>query len=163
MTIQGVCLIEGLENAFRAIEAERMAGLPILNPALRVEAVGFRVWRAHCVGVLVTPWFMNLMVLPPEGDGFHDVAPGTRVSFELPSGPCDMTVGEEPSIGRFLSVSLFSPMAAFATQEQAVARAEAVMARLMTPRAAEAREPVPEPQPLRRALLRGLFPAGSTE
>jgi [NiFe] hydrogenase assembly HybE family chaperone len=152
--------MEGLESAFRAIEAERMAGLPILNHALLVEAVGFRLWRAHCVGVLITPWFMKLLVLPPDGDGFHDLAPGSRHNFEFPTGPCELTVGEEPGIGRFLGESLFSPMAAFASQAQAVAKAEGIMLRLMTPRPQPETPPEPPAQPIRRALLRGLFTPG---
>jgi len=163
VTIQKVCLIEGLESVFRTIEVGRMAGLPILNPALHVEGVGFHVWNDHCVGILITSWFMKFMVLPPEGDGFHDAEPGSRVTFELPAGPYEMTLGEEEGIGRFLSESLFSPMNAFASQEQAVAKAEAIMARLMTPRPAETKAPEPEPQPIRRALLRGLFSAGRGE
>ena len=31
-----------------------------VNPALAVEAVGFRPWEDHWLGVMVTPWFMNL-------------------------------------------------------------------------------------------------------
>lgn len=162
MTIQKTRLGEGLENAFRAIETERMAGLPILNPALQVEAVGFRLFRSHCAGILITPWFMNLMVLPPEGDSWRGTEPGCRRAFEFPAGRYELTVGEEDEIGRFLSESLFSPMAAFASQEQAVAKAEDIMARLMTP-AKPKTPPEPEPQPIRRALLRGLFSTGPAE
>ena len=57
------------------IQRERMADIPLLNPALEVQAVGFSVWEAYCLGVLITPWFMNLMLLPLAGDklvlGFH--------------------------------------------------------------------------------------------
>ena len=34
---------------------ERMHDVPILNPALNVEAVDFQRWQRHWLGVLVTP------------------------------------------------------------------------------------------------------------
>ena len=55
---------EKLEAVFRHIAATRMAGVSILNPALEVEAVGFRNWRDDWFGVLITPWFMSLICLP---------------------------------------------------------------------------------------------------
>ena len=45
-----------------------MKGMPIYNPTLAVEAVGFREHEGRQVGVMVTPWFMNLTVLPSETD-----------------------------------------------------------------------------------------------
>jgi hypothetical protein len=39
-----------LEAIFRAIAGSRMAGVAILNPALEVEAVGFRRWGNEWVG-----------------------------------------------------------------------------------------------------------------
>lgn len=59
-----------LEHAFTTIAHERMAGLPVLNPNLSVEAIGFeRVAGAadeagHALGILATPWFMSLVWLP---------------------------------------------------------------------------------------------------
>ena len=53
-----------LEQAFERVRTERMAGLPILNEQLRVEALGFRDWQAVRVGALVTPWSINLVILP---------------------------------------------------------------------------------------------------
>ena len=41
-----------------------MKGMPIYNPTLAVEAVGFREHEGRQAGVMVTPWFMNLTVLP---------------------------------------------------------------------------------------------------
>jgi len=152
------CLTEGLESAFRTIHEERMAGLPILNPALQVQAVGFCHLDGHCTGVLITPWFMNLLVLPSEGDSYNGAEPGDKRSIEFPSGPCEMELCEEELLGRYLSRPLYSPMGGFADQLQAVAAAESIMEKLMTPT-----EPAPrdaQPEPGRRALLRGLFSAG---
>jgi [NiFe] hydrogenase assembly HybE family chaperone len=159
--IQERYLTEGLERVFRAIHEERVMGLPILNPELEVQAVGFRLLRSHCAGILITPWFMNLLVLPPEGDGWEEGGPGDKRHFDFPYGPCEMALCEEEMLGRYLSVSLFSPMSSFASQQQAVSTATAILQRLMTPAQPEhAVENAPDHEPGRRALLRGLFSAG---
>lgn len=133
-------------------------GLPILNPALRVQTVGFQLWHSHCTGILITPWFMNLMVLPQEGDNLTDAEAGDKRNFEFPSGPCELAVCEEEMLGRYLSHPLFSPMGNFTDQQQALATAESIMERMMAPAEPELQEAQPEPG--RRVLLRGLFSAG---
>ena len=49
-----------LETHFRDIHRRVMADAPICNPALDVACVGFSAWGDKYLGVLVTPWFMNL-------------------------------------------------------------------------------------------------------
>jgi [NiFe] hydrogenase assembly HybE family chaperone len=126
-------LSEGLEQLFTRIERERMQGLPILNPALQVKAIGFQDWQGHCLGVLITPWFMNLMLLPSEGDEWLDMEIGDKQLHQLPSGPYEFILGEEPGVGRYQMCSLFSPVFEFSDQETAEATAEAVMQALMEP------------------------------
>ena len=56
-----------LERAFRQVAETRMQGVPLLNAALQVQAVGFAPLADEpgvALGVLVTPWFMNLLRLP---------------------------------------------------------------------------------------------------
>ncbi|MES9970440.1 MAG: [NiFe]-hydrogenase assembly chaperone HybE [Candidatus Thiodiazotropha sp.] len=125
-------LIEGLECQFRRIQQERMQGLPLLNPALQVEAVGFCKWNEFCLGVLITPWFMNLMLLPPEGDSWETMGVGDKQLHQMPSGPYEFILGEEEGIGRYQMCSLFSPVFEFADHATAVATAEAVMDALMS-------------------------------
>lgn len=124
-------LTTGLETAFTRIQHERMVDVPILNPALVVQAVGFRMWDEHCLGILITPWFMNLMLLPREGDEWAGQPSGTKINHVLPSGNYEFIVGEESSIGHYQMCSLFSPVFEFENQEAAVATAEAVMEGLM--------------------------------
>ena len=137
----------------------------MLNPALEVKAVGFRGWRGRCLGVLITPWFMNLMLLPAEGDEWEELQIGTRQLHNLPSGDYEFILGEEAGIGRYLSCSLFSPMFEFADQGAALATAEAVMTALMQPlnrdgaatgEAARSEGPVAQGGELSRRLARPL-------
>ena len=124
-------LTEGLHQVFNRIQRERMQGLPLLNPVLRVECVGFRPWQGHCLGVLITPWFMNLMLLPGEGDAWEGLSVGEKVIHRFPSGPYELIVGDEEGIGRYQLCPLFSPMFEFASQEMAVAVAEEIMKGLL--------------------------------
>lgn len=135
--------IAELESAFARIQRERMVDVPILNQALEVKAVGFRVWEKYYLGILITPWFMNLMLLPGDEDELEDVTAqegdeewkkqptGTKINHIFPSGNYEFIVGEEDSIGHYQMCSLFSPVFEFENQEAAIATATAVMGGLM--------------------------------
>lgn len=151
-------LVRGLEEAFIQIHEERMAGLSILNPELTVEAVGFRPWREYCVGILITPWFMNLIVLSQEGEKWQDEKLGSRLQFDLPCGPRELTLCEEERVGRYQNESLFSPMSVFTDQGHAAATANSILERIMTaPERKEAEMAEVAHSANRRRLLRGLF------
>lgn len=119
-----------IERAFEQICATRMAGLPFLNPALRVEAVGFHVWDCRWLGVLITPWFMNLMLVPDDARAWHHVRYGDSVSYALPAGVFEFISAREPLLGDYQSCSLFSPVFEFADQDGARATAVAALAAL---------------------------------
>ena len=60
--------VESLVSTYRDIVQPRMSSLPMFNQALRVEAVDFQPHQDRAYGVIITPWFMNLVVLPAEDD-----------------------------------------------------------------------------------------------
>lgn len=151
-TLQG----EELAAHFRDIADTRMRGLPFLNPRLDVEAVGFAVQVAGedatsgVLGILITPWFMNLMWLAPalsaplaQGASREHFFGGQRLTF---IGAVD------EAFGAYQSCSLFSPMFEFADQAAARATAEQVLTLLRDPPKEE--EPQ-QPALSRRALLFG--------
>ncbi len=55
-----------IEETFTHIQNEQMKDIPILNHAIRVETVAFQAWCGCCAGILITPWFMNLMLFLSE-------------------------------------------------------------------------------------------------
>jgi [NiFe] hydrogenase assembly HybE family chaperone len=55
---------EKLEQIFNKIHQEQMQGIPILNNMLKVQALGFQEYQGRIVGILITPWLMNLVMLP---------------------------------------------------------------------------------------------------
>ena len=109
-----------LSAAFERVWRERMSGLPIVNPRLAVAAVGLRSWEGGWLGAVVTPWCIDLVLLPAGRSPGCPSAPGSTVPCEFPSGHYDFVVGELPGIGRCLLCNLFSPVFEFDDQESAV-------------------------------------------
>ncbi len=118
---------ERLAEVFRRIAATRMVGMPILNPALEVEAIGFRPWRDVSVGVLITPWFMSLICLPGRSSRWAECPSGSTRELELPSASYELLTASEESLGPYLTGSLFSPMFAFEDMEQARSVASSIL------------------------------------
>ncbi|MFZ5539012.1 MAG: [NiFe]-hydrogenase assembly chaperone HybE [Pseudomonadota bacterium] len=121
-----------LAAAFGAIHATRMRGLPFVNERLAVEAVGFREWNGRWLGVLITPWFMSLVLLPADAPGarWQSLGCGASAAYEFPAGVFEFIGGRDDAIGEFQSCSLFSPMFGFADQASARLAAEAALAAL---------------------------------
>ncbi len=144
---------DALVTLFDGVARTRMAGVPILNPALRVEALGFELCEATAapipaetpthteaqtseapgaVGVLITPWFMNLVWFPLEQNDQADRVGRSRlrrVGVEC----FDFIGGYEPGFGCYDACSLFSPMFEFADRAAARATARAVLTTLRQP------------------------------
>jgi [NiFe] hydrogenase assembly HybE family chaperone len=145
-----------LAAAFEHVAVTRMAGLPMLNPALIVEALGFEIAEStdhdasvHAAGILITPWFMNLVWMPLEAQR-HATEVGIKKTRPVGSHSFEFITGFDDVFGAFEACSLFSPMFEFADQAAARSTALAVLAalRLVTP------QPV-EPIPPRRVFLFG--------
>ena len=115
-----------LEAAFRAILQRQMHDMPMTNPALSVEAVGFRRWSDHWLGILVTPWFMNLVLMPRVAAKWHPIDERETRHYVLPAGVFEFIGAHHPALGDYQACSLFSPMFDFA--DHAGARATAVAA-----------------------------------
>jgi [NiFe] hydrogenase assembly HybE family chaperone len=161
--------------------AARMEGLAFVNPALAVDAVGFAPWNGHWLGVLLTPWSMNLVLAPRDRAAWPDVAQGAKLRLRFPAGDYDFVGARDDDVGETLVCSLFSPVLEF--EDQATARLVAELAREALFDAEHAEAPDGSPatdaqdaaRPLaaierslaaplsRRDLLRGRFKDGSRE
>lgn len=124
--------VQALEALFRHVETTRMAGVPVLNRALRVEAVGFEPVAGEpgeapaAAGVLLTPWFMNLVWLPLKPEAAEAGVGRTRLR-RIGDTAFEFIGGHEAGFGAYEACSLASPMFDFADQAQARATAEAVL------------------------------------
>ena len=174
--------VRQLEATFAQIARTRMAGLPVVHPRLRVQAVGFharsvrvggaadepRAIEAGALGVLVTPWFMNLVVAPRETAQWRSLPPGEKRRYRFPAGDYDFVSAVEDGVGEFFLCSLFSPVCEFDDPPTARFVAQQALAALLDP-ANDARAPAAGPGPVaqvqkklgepmsRRDVLRGRF------
>ena len=120
--------VAGLVAAFERIATTRMAGLALNNPALRVQAVGFRPQEeGHLIGVLIMPWAINLVMLAPTPSRELHLAADCRRDWDFPSGCYEFMGGEEPECGAYQFCSLFSPAFDFRDQQGAVEMAQELM------------------------------------
>ena len=149
-----------------------MVDVPIINPALRVEAVGFREWEKKWIGVLVTPWTINLVLLPGTDAPLIPLALDEKSMWNFPSGSYEFMGLNEPEIGTCHICSLISPVTEFATHDEARAMAQEILIGLfaestrnndLTTRIDDARlkgEPISRQNMSRRDFLRMPFMGG---
>jgi [NiFe] hydrogenase assembly HybE family chaperone len=116
--------VQKLEMVFSEIARTRMADVPILNRALRVEAVGFREWEGRWIGVLITPWMINLVLLPGKNAPLVALALDQKTVWHFPSGGYEFMGLNEPQLGTCHLCSLISPVTEFASHVEAHAIAE---------------------------------------
>ncbi len=119
-----------LQAVFEKIQHERMQDMPVINTKLSVAAVGFHPWQDCYLGVLVTPWFMNLMLLPQTPGQWHDLPELGKTHHTFPSGQYSFITGQEEGVGKYQMCSLFSPMFEFADQTATLETAAIVLQEL---------------------------------
>ncbi len=120
-----------LEQSFKRIHKENMQGIPILNPAIDVQALGFQEWQGRVLGVIITPWLMNLVLLPAEGEDWSQMALGHKQPHEFPSRSYKFMINDIEGIGPCQTYSMCSPMRDFSTHQQAVQVAQDFLDGLM--------------------------------
>ncbi len=154
--------VDALVALFTCIAETRMSGVPILNPSLRVEAVGMETCKtadpddtSGVAGILIAPWFMNLVWFPLARTDRPAMSGITRRRI-FERGSFDFICAHEPDFGDYEACSLFSPMFDFADHATAHDTAKCVLrelrepASVATPAQARASE-----LPARRAFLLG--------
>lgn len=113
-----------IEAYFQAVH-QRMADLPVVNPALRVELLGWQAIAEHdWLGVLITPWCMNLFWQSAAHQ--HALKGDTRL-LSLPSGDYECLLHQAEGLGTYATASLCSPMQDFNAQDEAQQLAEQIL------------------------------------
>jgi len=120
-----------LVSTFSMILTERMVDVPILNDKIKVAVVGFQQWQNSYLCIMLTPWFMNIMLMPGEDENWDDKQETSSCRHTFPSGNYEFLVGYEPGIGKYQMCSLFSPMFEFNDNDAAVETAEVAVRELM--------------------------------
>ena len=135
---------ETLQTVFERIHRKQMAGLPLLNPALQVQTLGFQVYAGRVIGIVITPWMMNLVMLPGDEDDWGNLKIGKKQTHKFPAKTHKFMVNEIDGIGLCQTCSLYSPMHEFVNQAHAVAAAQSFLDILMTEAQSDAEDPVDE-------------------
>ncbi|MCY0964840.1 [NiFe]-hydrogenase assembly chaperone HybE [Parathalassolituus penaei] len=119
-----------IEACYRSI-GERMADLPLYNPALTIELVGWQPCVgdsgvAFSLGVLITPWCMNLWV----GDLGDQTCPPLGSDWVVSIGDFEyrLTMAHHLQLGRYASSALESLMSRFVDMDSARQFAREVLA-----------------------------------
>jgi [NiFe] hydrogenase assembly HybE family chaperone len=138
--------VNDLLVAYRDIVQPRMKSLPVYNAALRIEAVDFRTYQGRSCGVLITPWFMNLVVMPGENDNWSSSLQPTTRALSFPAGEYDFMLSAAEGISPHLSLPLFSSVNDFAEQDTARLVAADIMRRLFEEKSESAQPGSPATQ-----------------
>lgn len=147
-----------LAEHYQQVWQTQMHDLPFVNPALQVEAVGFVRYAGDWVGVVVTPWFLNLFLLCGGGRLWGDIPAGQRRYVELPCGALQFIADDDPLIGPYQYCPLIAPVSGIADMVTArQAALDALRAAFAVPPAqpAPAAAETPPTNP-RRGFLRRL-------
>ena len=157
-----------IERFYNKVWREQMQDLPFVNPALSVEAVGFRQVDGDWVGMVITPWFINVFLLPGGGKLWQDLPSGEQRGVVFPVGELDFIADNNPNpqapITAFQYCPLIHPVQHLPDQITARQAADAALAALFSPppkveeapAAGLAQGKPEEPAPKRRAFLRTL-------
>ena len=123
--------VQALVAAFEQTYRERMQNLPIVRKDFEVQAIDFTAWEGRLLGILITPWFINLILLPGAEDDWSKQRAGSKATWRLPAGDVEFTAAVEERSGPYQSCALFSSLAEFPDQASARRVAQAVIPRLL--------------------------------
>jgi [NiFe] hydrogenase assembly HybE family chaperone len=108
-----------LETCFTKILHENMQGINILNHELDVEAVEFQEWDDRIMGMMITPWFVSLIILPKAEENWEGGRLGEKENMSFPSRDCEMMLNEIEGFGLCKTHSIYSPCTDLPNQESA--------------------------------------------
>jgi len=113
------------------------------NPALAVEAIGFTRYAGDWLGVIVTPWFLRLYLVPGGGSLWGEIPLGRSRYINLPSETMQFVADADPELGPFQFSTLIDPTSLLS--DMGAARQMAL--RIMQPFAPPAPEAAPPTLP----------------
>lgn len=148
-----------LEAHYRQLWATQRDALPSPNESLQVAAIGFSRVDGDWLGVMVTPWFLNLMLLPGGGNLWGDIPAGQRRYLELACGTVQFIADDDSELGPYQYCPLIAPVSAVADMATARQAALDAMATVATPPAPSVVEAMPAEPAQRNVSRRGFLRA----
>jgi [NiFe] hydrogenase assembly HybE family chaperone len=156
-----------LSRHFRFVRDTRMAGLPFLNASVDVCVADCRRVDGDWLAAMVTPWSIQLVLLPGGGALWQDASSGVRCTIGLPVGELvfigeadEASADHDECVAAFLYCPLISPLEGVVGTDAARALARDALAAALSPRLSTTEAPPDRattlpPSPSRRAFLRG--------
>lgn len=141
-----------LEAHFRARPAAG-AEAPAFNPALSVEAIGFVRYRGDWLGVLVTPWRLDLLLIAGGGDLWGEIPAGQRRYLDLYGATLPFVAVDEPHLGSYQYSSLVDQVGRIPDMAAAREIARDALHSYLPPQP----PPVSPPPPAETVSRRGFF------
>lgn len=141
-----------LEAHFRARPAAG-AEAPAFNPALSVEAIGFVRYRGDWLGVLVTPWRLDLLLIAGGGDLWGEIPAGQRRYLDLYGATLPFVAVDEPHLGSYQYSSLVDQVGRIPDMAAAREIARDALQSYLPPQP----PPVSPPPPAETVSRRGFF------
>jgi [NiFe] hydrogenase assembly HybE family chaperone len=143
---------------YEHVRQTRMHDMPFVNPALSVETIGFVQLQGDWVGVVVTPWFINLFLVFGGGELWGDIPAGERRYLNLPCGTLQFIADDDPDIGPYQYCPLIAPVSNVPDMATARQTGRDAMAAVMVPPAPPVVEEAPPPaEPEKRDVSRRGF------
>ncbi|MDV7025012.1 hydrogenase-2 assembly chaperone [Atlantibacter subterranea] len=140
-----------LEAQFNRVAGQQMADLPFYQAHMPIKACGFQLFEGQWVGAMLTPWMLELVVLPGPDQQWPRRQVGSRLALTFPAGDMAFRVGELTPELHYVACSLMSPLDPHLNAEQAITLTENSVSLALS-------LPVQRDAPVnmsRRALLRG--------
>ncbi|MBS9781269.1 MAG: [NiFe]-hydrogenase assembly chaperone HybE [Gammaproteobacteria bacterium] len=147
--------VQHLQQRVTHIANNEMADLPLNRDGITVEALHFSRWQEGLLGILVTPWTMNLTYLPTVFQT-QTQAIGTKQGYQFGDNHLEFITAYDEELGQYQVCSLESPIVSFSTQSEAQLIAKMIIDNLLNPQPASENTTKKSQQIIsRRAFLRG--------
>lgn len=100
-----------VQQAFEKVaQTEDMLALPFYHRDIQVKSIDFQLFEEQWIGVVLTPWMMNIVILPGPTQIWPQRQIGDKLGLQFPRGKVLFIVGEMDEIGQYLSCSVKSPL-----------------------------------------------------
>lgn len=118
------------EQAYRQVYEKSMQDIPFINRQIQIELIGVGRWQHFWRGMMLTPWSMNLLLIPACEAGCIHASKGSESQYPLPQGWFPFVASSVGVTGAFWQSSLFSDMRLFESHMAAKATGEEVIRQL---------------------------------
>lgn len=122
-----------LQQHYENVWQTRMRDMPFVNAALVVETIGFARHQGDWLGVIVTPWFLNLFLLCGGGQLWQDLAAGQRRLVQLPCGALQFIADDDPELGLYQYCPLIAAVGTLPDQATARQAGQDALEAVLTP------------------------------